>query len=129
MAWIKTLWLTLWWWFVGGVRSAQLQDTASDARNEAEEAVARIVYESDIAPDCVCATVVHGGCAILVKHDTGTPNNPRVASEIFIHRTYALAAEKALEWLHNKPMLRTGTVSKHNRQERRASVSRRRRLK
>jgi hypothetical protein len=137
MRWLKQLWLKLWWWFTGGVRSAQLQDPTSPARSEAEEAVARVVYESDIAPDCVAATVVRGGPAIVIFHEvqrdkTGWRHHRRKGfkgvhlakrreQEVFIHRTYALAADKALEWIEmQKNGVATGGQSKMNRKERRA---------
>jgi hypothetical protein len=105
-------------WWQGKLRNVELADTASPARSEAEEAVAKIVFETDIAPDCVAATVFEGGCAILVKHDK--------AQELFVHKSYALAADKAIEWLKGQK-LKQGHTSKMNRAQRRAFQKRKQR--
>jgi len=87
---IAHLWLRLKQWWLGGVLSAKLAE-GEPVRSEAERAVERIVMQTLIAADCVVATVLKGGPAIIIKHDK--------AQEGFIGRTYAHAADKAIEWL------------------------------
>ena len=79
-------------------------------RSEAEEAVRRVVMTTNIAPDCVTATVVRGGPCILVKHDRAT--------EAIIHNTYAEAADEAIRYILQH-QLGTGERSKLNRAQRR----------
>ena len=88
---LKSLWLRIKWWWTGGVLSSKLSDYGSDTRSEAEQAVERIVLATDIVPDCVAATTLRGGAAILITHDK--------AQEGFIGRSYEHAADKAIEWL------------------------------
>lgn len=129
MKWLKARWKRLWTflyrWWGGKLLNIELADTASPARSEAEEAVARVVFETNVAPDCVAATVIRGGPAILIKHDK--------AQEAFVHHTYAKAADKAIEWLkHRESMgreLKQGMTSGLNRAQRRQFESRRRREK
>lgn len=91
----EKLWLPVWWWWTGGMLEIKVfQEEGSPERTEASEAVDRVVMETNIAPDCVMATVLRGGPCLIVKHDG--------AQEAFIHRTYALAADKAIEWLKMK---------------------------
>jgi ribulose kinase len=113
----KLFWKTLLRWWQGKIRNIELADTASPARSEAEEAVARVIYETQVAPDCVAATVFDGGCALLVQHDK--------AKELFVHKSYALAADKAIEWLKGQK-LQQGKTSKMNRTQRRIFETRRR---
>ena len=109
----------LWWWIVGRRLDRRLADTASPIRTEAEEAVAKVVYETDIPPDCVVANVVRGGPCILIKHDD--------AWEAFVHNSYMEAAEKAIEWLNLQGDLVSATeTSNLNRKQRRIFNSKRR---
>jgi hypothetical protein len=101
--------------FEGAYRTAQLHDAASITYTEAEKAVARVLRVSKLPPDCVAATVVNGGSAIVVRHEG--------ASEAFVHKTYALAADQALEWI-KKQDLRVGEASSYNRAQRRAHKAR-----
>jgi hypothetical protein len=87
-------WHALKWWWTGGVLNAQLQDQGSPQRNEAQEAVDRIVRETRLAADCVSATVLRGGATILVTHDRGR--------EAFIGRSYDHAADKVIEWANQR---------------------------
>lgn len=87
---LKNLWLRLKWWWQNGVLSAKLAE-GEPVRSEAEAAVERIVMQTLIAADCVVATMLRGGPAIIIKHDK--------AQEGFIGKTYAHAADKAIEWL------------------------------
>ena len=93
--WFRTnLWLPVWWWWSGGLLEMKISDKLSPERTEASKAVDRVVMETNIAPDCVKATVLRGGPCLIVTHDR--------AQEAFIHRTYDLAADKAIEWLKMK---------------------------
>jgi hypothetical protein len=143
MTWLKKLWLKLWWWFKGGVQVARLQDLSSPVRNEAEEAIAKVVYQSNIAPDCVVASVVRGGTAIILIHSVvsndrrGRPYRDdsgralrKGQQECFIGRSYDHAADKALEWLAMQDgKLSTGVQSSMNRRARRSFDVRRRRAR
>jgi hypothetical protein len=91
---IRGWWLALKWWWTGGVLNAQLQDQGSPQRNEAQEAVDRVVRETRIASDCVSATVLRGGATIIVAHDAGR--------EAFIGRSYDHAADKVIEWANQR---------------------------
>lgn len=80
-----------WWrkvkdWF--GARRLLVNE---DKQAAAQEAVNRVVYETDIPPDCVTAGVWDGGACIKVKHAD--------AWEMFVHRTYDEAASEAIAWL------------------------------
>jgi hypothetical protein len=79
------------WRFQGIRLAAKLQDSNSEARDEAIAAIKRVVFESDIPPDCVSAQIVRGGTSILIKHND--------AWEAFVHNSYGEAAQKAIEWL------------------------------
>jgi len=119
-AFFKSLYKRIVWWWTGGLLSVQLEDKASDTRTEAEYAVERVVYETNIAHDCVSATIIRGGPCILVTHDG--------AKEAFIHNSYAEAADKAIQWLRANDV-RYSEQSKLSRRERRAFDSYRRRAK
>jgi hypothetical protein len=115
----KTLWQKIKGFFqniVWDIKSyflAARLDSDTVTRGEAEEAVAKVVYKTNIAPDCVSATVVRGGPCIYVKHDN--------AHEAFIHKTYAEAADEAINWLNRHTgIVRTSETSGMNRQQRRA---------
>jgi len=90
MAWFKQLWKRVSRWWTGNLLVAQLADAESETRSAAELAVARVVAQTNIPPDCVVACVLHNGCCIQIRHDTAT--------EAFLHNTYAQAADKAIEW-------------------------------
>lgn len=91
---IKEIWKRFWqpikWWWTGNVLTSELEKS-SLTRTEAELAVERIVMTTNIQPDCVSATVIRGGTAILITHDRG--------KEGFIGNGYEHAADKAIEWL------------------------------
>lgn len=119
---LRELWLRLWRWWTGKVLNARLKDHSSPERNEAELAVERVVTQTNLAPDCVAATVIRGGPAILVRLDT--------SSEAFVHHSYALAAEQAIKWANARERRQAelkrsgngngqGQVSKLNRKQRR----------
>ncbi len=118
MSWLKklkALWKKFYRFFEGAYRTGQLEDSASDARTDAEKAVARILRGTGIPPDCVGATVIQGGCAILITHSV----REQKRQEAFVHKTYEQAADKALEWLEaNK--LKFGGQTGYNRDTRRA---------
>ena len=78
----------------GGVLDARLSDLGSQERRDAEEAVAKVVAKTQVPADCVSATTLQGGPAILVEHDG--------AKEGFVHRTYDQAADKAIEWVNER---------------------------
>lgn len=107
---LQALWLRLWRWWTGRVLNTQLKDPGSDLRSEAELAVERVVARTSLAPDCVVATVLQGGPAILVRHDKAT--------EAFVNGTYMQNAEAAIEWVA-RHKLQQGQVSKMNRHQRR----------
>jgi hypothetical protein len=100
------------WWFTGGLLDARLADSESTEYSEAQAAVDKVVYETDIAPDCVSAMVMRGGHCVLVKTDDEW--------EAFIHNSYEEAADKAIEWLNLQgEYVETAKTSKLNRRARR----------
>jgi len=113
-SWLRSSAKRLWRWWLGKLRNIELADKASPVRSEAEEAVARVVYRTNIAPDCVSATVLQGGYTIIIEHNK--------SKEAFIHRSYDQAADKAIEWLTKREgrHVLSGTVSHMNRAQRRA---------
>jgi hypothetical protein len=112
------LWKRVYWFFTGEALKVQLQQTATPAqpasplRTEAELAVERVVMETDIAADCVCAEIFRGGTAIRVMHNE--------AWEMFIGRDYNHAAEEAIAWLKRQgDEIKTSKVTHLNRHQRR----------
>lgn len=92
---------------------ADLADPTSKVRTEAERALERVVFETDIAPDCVQCCIVRGGCSVMIKHDN--------AWEAFVHNSYTEAADKAIEWLKLQgDEVSTKQTSDMNRKERRS---------
>lgn len=110
MKWLRTLWLNIQYWWTGRILNARLKDHGSPQRSDAELAVELVVARTSLAPDCVVATVLNGGPAILVRHDKAT--------EAFVNGTYLQNAEAAIEWV-NRNKLRQGNVSNMNRAQRR----------
>ncbi len=105
-------------WFKHGVTGSLLEEriayTESEERNEGQEAVDRVVWETDIAPDCVSASVVRGGPCILVKTDGEW--------EAFIHNSFSEAAVKAIEWVNlqgefMEPQAKTSKLNRRARRE------------
>lgn len=94
MNWFLRVWKRFWQpierWWIGGILASELEKP-SLTRTEAELAVERIVMTTNIQPDCVSATVIRGGTAIIITHDR--------AKEAFIGNGYEHAADKAIEWL------------------------------
>jgi hypothetical protein len=80
----------IWWRITGHVANRQIEP-GGKKRDEAEEQLARILFETGIRPDAVSATTMNGGPCFLVTHQGAT--------EAFIHHTYTQAADKAIEWL------------------------------
>ena len=122
----KNLCQRIYWFFAGEALKAQLQQTATPAqpasplRTAAELAVERVVMETDITPDCVCAEIVRGGTAIRVMHND--------AWEVFIGRDYNHAAEEAINWLKRQgDEIETSKVTHLNRHQRRKFDRERRR--
>jgi len=122
---LVNLWLAIYWKLKGESLKIQLQQTAtpvqpaSPLRTEAELAVERVVMETDITPDCVCAEIVRGGTAIRVMHNA--------AWEVFIGRDYNHAAEEAIAWLKRQgDEIETNKITKLNRHQRRAFDAKRR---
>lgn len=110
---IARLFKFLRYWWSGNLLEVKLQDKTSDIRSEAQRAVDNVVFETDIAPDCVYATVINGGCAIVVKHNAAT--------EVCVHNSYAEAALEAIKWLQAREgEIHTGKVSDLNREQRRS---------
>lgn len=113
---LKQWWLkTIWWPLRGRQLDKQIAE-GGKKRDEAEEQLARIIYETGIRPDAVSATVIRGGPTFLVKHQD--------AHEAFIHNTYTEAADKAIAWIklqddEIKPERQEG-AQMLNRQQRRA---------
>lgn len=119
---IKALFRRVVWFWQGKQLEAEFSKNESPVRSEAEEAVAKVVFETDVAPDCVSAGILRGGTAIFVTH-----NN---AKEVFIHKTYAEAADKAIEWLRLQgDEVKAGKVTQMNRKERRAWKKRRKAIR
>jgi len=124
-AWLKTLLKRIYQYFEGAYRIGQLEDAQSLTRTDAEKAVHRVIRESGLPPDCVGATVVRGGSAILVMH-TKTAKNGEVKKqqEAFVHNTYDEAATEALKWIQNQEKVSVGSQSGYNRAERRSFAAR-----
>lgn len=125
--WYHRLWDALagvYVWFKHGVTGSLLEEriatAQSEARNEGQEAVDKVVLETDIVPDCVSASVVRGGPCILVKTDGEW--------EAFIHNTFGEAADKAIEWVNQQGeyMESQAETSSMNRGQRRAFDAKRR---
>lgn len=107
------------WWFQGVALEAELKDAESIQHQGGRRALRRVVLETDIAPDCVSATIVRGGCTIMVKHDE--------AWEAFIHNSYDEAAQEAIDWINRQgDEISTSETSDMNRKQRRAFSSQRR---
>jgi hypothetical protein len=120
---LKAPFVWLWRWWSGGLLSVKLQDKNTDVRNEAEEAVARIVYETNLPHDCVVATTLQGGPGIIIKHNNG--------QEGFVHHTYTLAADKAIEWLTRREgrFIQTGAATQLSRKNQKVFDARRREVR
>lgn len=116
---ISAFFMRIWWKITGSAKALSLDDKTSPLRTEAEEAVARVILETDIAPDCIEACIVRGGTALKIKHDD--------AWEVFIHKNYTQAADKAIEWLNLQgDEISTSETSNMNRAQRRAFNANRR---
>lgn len=114
---IVTLWQLAVWKLRGEALHAQLQDETSPLRSEAQLAVDRVVYETNIAPDCAIGMIVRGGTAIMIKHE---PHGNGATQDIFIGNTYEEAADKAIEWIKAQGTeLATQGVSRILREDRR----------
>ena len=120
LAWLHSWWLRLKQWWQGGLLQAKL-DQGLPERTAAEEAVESIVLRTLIAADCVAACVLHGGAAIVIKHDSG--------QEGFIGKSYAHAADKAIEWLTERegPYITTDQVTGLSRKAIKVMAAQRRR--
>jgi hypothetical protein len=81
-------------WWSGGLLNARLQDEGSKEHGDAERAVARVIHATGIHPKHVFATVIHGGPTIVLSY--------RKSQEGFTHKTYADAADKAIEWYNKR---------------------------
>jgi hypothetical protein len=97
-----------WWqvqtWFVKSqLLQAKLESKGTEALTEAQRSLRKICAETGIAPDCVSAQILRGGCCILVKHNE--------ASEAFVHNSYPEAADQAIAWLKMARGLKTDKVS------------------
>lgn len=116
-AWIKKIWVAIWWKLRGEALHAQLQDQSAPLRTEAQIAVDRVVYETHIAPDCAVAMIVRGGTAISIKHE---PHGNGATQSVFIGNSYAEAADKAIEWINTQgDELKTNKVTQIRRDDRR----------
>lgn len=131
---VKWIWQQIVWKFRGEALHAQLQDTTSPLRSEAQIAVDRVVYETHIAPDCVSAMIVRGGTAIHVKHD---PIGNGSTQTVFIGTSYSHAADKVIEWLKTQgaelttkkvSQLRRADARKFNAIRRKAKRQKKRRM-
>lgn len=104
-------------WFKNKVTGSLLEERISDERsperNEAQEAVNKVVRETDTVPDCVSALVQNGGACIQVKTDGEW--------ERFVHKSFDLAADEAIKWLLQQgEFVEQSAVSSMNRGQRRA---------
>lgn len=108
--WCKTRWKRFWQAIAGWWLNKKLSADTSD-RSEAQAAVNRVVMETDIAPDCISALVVHGGPAIKITHDNGPP-------EVCIAATYDRAADHAIRTIRELGLV-AGERSQLNRAQRR----------
>jgi hypothetical protein len=88
---LKQWWLKRIWWPLRGRWLDKQLAPGGMKRSEAEEQLARILYETGIRPDAVTATTMRGGPCFLVRH--------KAATEVFIHNSYTEAADKTIEWL------------------------------
>jgi len=102
------------WWKVTGYFANRRIKPGGAKRSEAEEQLARILYETGIRPDAVSATTMNGGPCFLVKH--------KDAQEAFIHNSYKVAADKVIEWLNAQ-----GDEIEPQRQERAPLMTRKQR--
>lgn len=115
MKWLQKLWWRIRDWWL----SRRLL-VSPERKGEAQEAVNRVVYATKMPPDCVTAGVFRGGCSVSVKHDS--------AWEVFVHNTYAEAADEAIDWvLYRSPDLSYRKTTKLPRITRRAFDAQRRR--
>ena len=116
-------WLRL-WWKNSLLRIKQDRFVASlmpGDISEAQRAILKVTAAHLFPPDCLSAGAVHGGPALILKHDG--------AVEVFIGRTYDHAADELLKWWRQKQAVgiapTTKTTTKLNRASRRAWASNR----
>ncbi len=107
------------WMVRGAILEDEISDTESEEASEAQQAVDRVVWETEIAPDCVSAMVLRGGACIYVKTDG--------EHEAFIAESYGEAADKAIAWinLQGEYMESQAETSTLNRKARRTFDSQR----
>jgi hypothetical protein len=89
---LRQWWLEKVWWPLRGRQLDKQIAEGGKKRTEAEEQLARILYETEIRPDSVSATTMRGGPCFIVRHEAAT--------EVFIHNSFADAADKAIEWIN-----------------------------
>ena len=113
------------WWKVSVLRVRHDRYVAQLSRNdldEAQSAVRRVAEARLFPPDCVSAGAVHGGPALILKHDGAT--------EVFIGNSYNHAADKLLQWFREERSAgeapKTQKTTRMNRASRRAWASNKR---
>jgi hypothetical protein len=79
------------WWKLTGYRANKQIEPGGKKRDEAEEQLARVLYETGIRPDAIAATTMRGGPAFIVSHDG--------EKTVTIDHTYKAAADEAIAWL------------------------------
>lgn len=114
---VKAFFVGIYWKFRGEMLHAQLQDHSSPLRTDAQKAVDRVVYETNVPPDCVSGMIVRGAPAICVKHD---PFGNGATTTVTIGNTYDEAAEKTIEWLDMQTELTFSGATELPRKHRRA---------
>lgn len=88
---IRKWWLTTVWWKIATPLANRRIKPGGKKRSEAEEQLARVIYETGIRPDAIAATTMRGAPAFDVRHDE--------ERTITIDRTYTAAADEAIAWL------------------------------
>ena len=124
---IRAFFVGLWWSFRAIFHEAQLANPDSDVRTEAQRAIDRVVFETQIPPDCVKAMFFRGAPNIQISHDpfTGGATATMINGESYNH-----AAERAIEWItaNSKGDLTFHGATVMRRKDRRAFNSIRKRV-
>jgi hypothetical protein len=98
--------------FKGFFLRRKVRQLDSPIRAEAKEAFAKIIHQTELAPDCIIAGEHDGSPMFKVKHDN--------AWELFLHNSYEEAAEKVIEWANLQgDEVSTAKTSNMNREQRR----------
>ena len=114
---VKAFFVGIWWKFRGEALHAQLQDHSSPLRTDAQRAVDRVVYETNVPPDCVKGVIFRGLPNMQISHDQFVNG----ATMTMINgRNYDHAAERAIEWINAQTDLTYRGATSMPRRDRRA---------